>query len=179
MIINTIVIILNVAFQQDELEAVRQEEKLLIILMLAIAFIAFLAIIFIIKSRNAIKSQLQIIEKQNEEIESKNAELEYINESLKDLNTEKNSIISVVAHDLKTPLDNIEGLANLILLEKEGLSKDQSNYTNMIIDSSRRGKDLIEDVLNAHKLESEMKSMELFDVDISEYEEKLKKIVDQ
>lgn len=160
-----IVAILHLFVQVSDPE-VQNHEKLLVLLILGISFIAFMSFIFIIKSRNAIKSQLGIIESQNNEIESKNAELEYINESLKDLNTEKNSIINVVAHDLKTPLGNIEGLANLIALEKDKLSDDQLKYLNMIIDTSQVGRNLIDDVLDVHKLESEIDSMELHEQDV-------------
>ena len=55
---------------------------------------------------------------QKEQVENKNEELLFTAESLKDLNKEKNTIISVTAHDLKAPLNNIEGLVNLVMMEK-------------------------------------------------------------
>ncbi len=49
----------------------------------------------------------------NIELSSLNAQIEYSNQTLKELNEDKNKLLGVVAHDLRSPLNQIKGFLNL------------------------------------------------------------------
>jgi signal transduction histidine kinase len=106
-----------------------------------------------------LQSKYDNIEKQTHEIEEEKEELVFVNDSLRQISDEKSSMISVVAHDLKTPLDNVEGLANLIYLEKENLSQAQIEYLNLIIETSQKAREKVDLMLDVHKIEAEVKTM--------------------
>ncbi len=148
--------------------------KLLVVLIIVISFISIMAIILIIKSKKALQEQFQIIESQHSEIEEKNNALSFNVESLKELNIEKNNIISVAAHDLRTPLDNIEGLVNLVLLEKVTLSEDQMKYLKLVKETTIKARSTITNILDIHKIESEQEQMELTRVN---YLDSIKEII--
>lgn len=135
--------------------------KLLVILIIVISLISLMAIILIIKSKRALQEQINNNENQHKEREEKNTELAFNIESLKELNIEKNNIISIAAHDLRTPLDNVEGLANLILLDSKKLKDDHVKYLEMIMDTTQKARNTITYLLDIHKIESEIEQMVL------------------
>jgi signal transduction histidine kinase len=82
------------------------------------------------------------------------AQLGRKNEMLLQLNQEKDALMSVVAHDLKSPLNKIQGLSNLLKLDGE-LSKNQAYYVQMIDRVVRDGTSFISDLLSVHAFEME------------------------
>jgi signal transduction histidine kinase len=74
------------------------------------------------------------------------------NEELSVLNKEKDTLMSFVAHDLKGPMNHIQGVSNL--LEMEGALNDtQRTYIKIIKDATLAEINLIDDLLDAHELE--------------------------
>lgn len=96
--------------------------------------------------------QNQQISHQREEISGQNERLSQRNSQLSELNNEKDSLMNIVAHDLKSPLNQIVGLAELI---KTGgpVSKTQADYLKMVTSASRGGLDMITDLLDVNALE--------------------------
>ena len=92
--------------------------KLIVVLLIAFAFLAMFGLIYVVKSHRALSSNFKLIEQQRNKISDQNEALAFQNESLEELNIEKNNMLSVVAHDLNTPLGNIQGLVGLLLLDK-------------------------------------------------------------
>lgn len=133
-----------------------------LVLILTLAFIGILtAIIWVNGRRRRItnhKLELQNahIANQREEIARRNEDLSRSNQILSDLNQEKNTLMSIVAHDLKSPLNRISGIASILEMEK-GMTDEQQKYIALIKDSTRSGLDLITDLLDVNALE-EMKS---------------------
>lgn len=92
------------------------------------------------------------VQTQREEIIRQNDNLSRRNAQLSDLNHEKDMLMNIVAHDLKSPLNRIKGLADL--LEIEGLSaEEKKTYVEMIRNATQAGLDLIKDLLDVNMLE--------------------------
>lgn len=89
---------------------------------------------------------------QQEEISKHNENLFRNNQALQDLNQEKNTLMNIVAHDLKSPLNRIYSLANIIEMEGE-LIPQQQEYIQLMKDATRSGLDLITDLLDVNELE--------------------------
>ncbi|WP_199118809.1 sensor histidine kinase KdpD [Pedobacter sp. ASV28] len=75
-------------------------------------------------------------------------ELEEKNREILHLSSQKSEILSFVAHDLRAPLNNIEALSQIMLLENEHDSEAQ-----MIADSAMQAKNIINDLIEAVKLD--------------------------
>jgi signal transduction histidine kinase len=91
--------------------------------------------------------------RQQRELEAKQVEIEEKNNHLQELNHEKDEIMGLVAHDLKSPLANINGLIQLI---QSGIlnEKERSDYLTTIKDITNDGIHLINDLLTINRIES-------------------------
>lgn len=75
-------------------------------------------------------------------------------EELGSIETLKTEFFSNVSHEIKTPLSVIQNYAEM--LQKENLTPEQQqDYTNTILESSRRLSDLITNLLKLNKLEKQ------------------------
>jgi signal transduction histidine kinase len=81
-----------------------------------------------------------------------NKQLVEQNELLHVVNNEKDTLMNIVVHDLKGPLNRISGLTNLMEYEKEN-SAVQSQYLDLIKTSTVSALDMITDLLDANSLE--------------------------
>jgi len=133
-----------------------------ITLIVAIAFVSILGFVqwrYGKKSRETsakLTRQNQYIESQQQEIITQNEKLSRRNQQLSDLNHEKDTLMSIVAHDLKSPLNAIKGIADVMEMEMEiqgKLTPEQKHYINMTKEATRAGLYLIKDLLDVHMLE--------------------------
>jgi signal transduction histidine kinase len=92
-------------------------------------------------------TQKEQIENQQAEILRQNQNLSRQNSELARINAEKDTLMNIVAHDLKSPLARISGIANLLNLEG-GLGKNQQQYLSMLQEVSRSGEEMITDLLD-------------------------------
>ena len=150
-----------------------QQLKLIVILLIIFAFVAIFGLTFVIRSYKELKKQYAIIESQHEEIAKKNDELGVKNEALEEINMQKNNMISVVAHDLKAPLGNLLGLVELIKLEEQLLTKDQLNYLDLLKKVSIDTTEMVNVMLDVHRIESELHQLTLHNYDIIDLLEKV------
>ena len=109
-----------------------------------------------------LKKSLYKIEQQNQELEyriqSRTLQLEHKNQTLTALNREKSEFLAIAAHDLKNPLQAIQGSAELIevsLHEEQFETKaDVIEFASMINISAERMFDLITNLLDVNAIES-------------------------
>ncbi|MDN5215901.1 HAMP domain-containing sensor histidine kinase [Fulvivirgaceae bacterium BMA12] len=83
------------------------------------------------------------------------------NKRLIKLNEEKNQLIGIAAHDLKSPLKRIEGLISLINLSSENLTEEQKGLIEKISHVSKEQNKLILEILDLDKIESQDQQIEL------------------
>lgn len=150
--------------------------RMIVLLLVAFAFVIAFGLIYVVKSHRELKHQYTIIDKQKHEITEKNEELAFSNDSLEEMNVEKNNVLSVVAHDLKTPLGNIQGLIELMNLNKEKLSKEQNEYLSLISKVVTDGIGMVNNMLDVHKIEAELKEMVLVNTNVYDIIDKVIKL---
>jgi two-component system, sensor histidine kinase and response regulator len=77
------------------------------------------------------------------------------NRHLQALDDEKNELLSVVAHDLKSPLTNVQLLADMLDHKSESIAPDGiREYAQDLRQSSDRMVSLINNILNIHAIET-------------------------
>jgi signal transduction histidine kinase len=96
------------------------------------------------------------------------SEIKIKNEHLIDLNREKDGMMDVVAHDLKSPLNNVEGLVGLLPLEGS-LTNEQQQYIDQIKKQIHAGKNLINDLLDIHAYGHEDATANFSDLSLNAY----------
>ena len=133
---------------QREKEQHTFNEILILSLVLAGAIGAYLLV------SNRIKSQVnKVLVEQQSIIEERNNEL-------KQLNEEKNDLIKVLAHDLRSPIANIEG-CTMLLEDKEELSEDSKKMVQFISESSIRMDAMISKILDVEAIDSKKHNMQI------------------
>lgn len=136
----------------------------LIIALFGVTFVSFITFIFLYRKSN---QQNKRIESQRKNIELQNQELEKRNNDLIALNDEKNHFIKILAHDLRTPINHMQGLAQLFLLSNPTLPEDQRAVIETISDSSVRLNKMITNILDVDSIENGRAKVFMDDVSIS------------
>lgn len=120
------------------------------------------------KTLNLYQQEKQI-KLQNEHLQemvaTKTQELIVQNQQLTDLNHEKDNLMGIVAHDLRSPINNIVGCLELVRLSA-GLNEDMPMYFGIINKEIDRAFDLIEDLLVISKYNALEKELTLEAIDV-------------
>jgi signal transduction histidine kinase len=143
---------------------------LIMVSMIAVLLVIILIAVFI--ARNNLQKQKDLSEKlyqktkkQKAEIENQQNKLLETNKLLKTNAEGRDRIMSLLAHDLRTPFSSINSLNHLINITGE-LNAKQNEYldtSNKVIEG---GLDLISDILDIYKLEN-LNSFDLDEINIS------------
>lgn len=149
---------LLVASHQADEATMHKQRLQNVMLVIIIVFISILSAIHWLNSRKRRDINYKLagknaeIQMQRAEIIRQNENLSRRNAQLSDLNHEKDTLMSIVAHDLKSPLNRIRGLTDL--LEMDGTDpQEQKTYVEMIKNATQAGLDLIKDLLDVNMLE--------------------------
>lgn len=149
------------------------------ILLLGIGVVLlFLAVIMYLfynnqKTTKLIIAQKDQIEIQQKDIRQKNEQLMNRNAQLLALNEDKNNLVNILAHDLRSPLNNILGLSGIMINESEKLSDDQKGYLDKIGVTANRMNQMITKILNPSTLENNNKEILKEEVNIDQLVEDL------
>jgi signal transduction histidine kinase len=148
--------------QQAQLQVEKQTQQE-IWLLLAIVIILFLVLIglLVIKNLKKTNETLSLLSSQKQEIENQN-------EKLYDLNVEKDGLIGVVAHDLRSPLNRIKGLMVLFRMDGE-LTESQKDYIKMVEKACESGIALIKDLLLINDAENEKNNLVIKKILLDEF----------
>jgi signal transduction histidine kinase len=89
------------------------------------------------------------VKKRTEDVFNKNQELKLKNEELYKKNTDLDTFVYVASHDLKAPINNIDGLFNLLCSDIP--ESEKKNLTEMIRESINKFKNVIKDLAETGK----------------------------
>ncbi len=173
-----------------ELESQQRINELLVLLVI-IGLIALISLIIRNRERKKSNKQLiatnHLIEKQNvaikksqEEVEAASRKLEEKIEQLEQLTKDKNQLISIVAHDLRTPLSSIRGLSELLSVDVKELNLETNSeiieHIEMINFLSDNMLDMTEQILNSQSIETHRENLNKVQFNlVSEINQTLKK----
>ncbi|MEP2026368.1 MAG: HAMP domain-containing sensor histidine kinase [Reichenbachiella sp.] len=125
--------------------------------------------------KEELQKQSEELQKAYEEIKVKNIAIEEAFEhltnsfaKLSDVNREKDGIISIVAHDLRTPLNNIEGLIQLVSMD-DNLNEDQKDYITKIRTVVKHGNEMIRDLLDINQAKNQKPELKITTIDLAEF----------
>ena len=147
----------------DQIEKDERSQQILIILLVVI--LSFMVVIAILYSKR--KQQNAQIEIQRKNIELKSEQLEKRNHQLVTINEEKNHLIRILAHDLRTPISHVQGLTQVLMLGDEKLSADQTLIIQKISEASTRLNKMITSILDTDAIENDRVQLFIEDVAIT------------
>lgn len=150
--------------QQAQLDrASIRQQYFMFMAILFFALILLTLIGYLVKRRDNKKLQNQY-----EEINHQKERIESINESLIELNEEKNDLIGIVAHDLKSPLNQISGILEIMKLTTKDQPEEQKSYTTKIEQSTNRLKRMVTKILDVSAIESKTLNIKLEKIKITD-----------
>jgi signal transduction histidine kinase len=109
----------------------------------------------------------EAITQMHHQVQTQKDEILQKNEELLNLNNEKNNLIGIVAHDLKSPLNQMKGLLTLIKLNSN-LDAETVQYVNMIEGSTKRLTDMIGKILDVEAIDSKKVNLSIEPINLSE-----------
>ncbi len=154
------------ASEARNLEVLQQSKfrnlaKNMILILVLLLFVTMLTFYLRVRYKNRLlESQKNQIEEQNQKIISQNLQITQQNEELSDQNQrlqaidqERETLLSIVTHDLKAPFQRIKGLADILGMSIDNLDSENERYLDLIRNTSQDGSSLVNNLLNASVLE--------------------------
>jgi signal transduction histidine kinase len=140
---------------QAEIAQQKFHNRIVSVMAISLLLIAIAAaILFVIKRRA------------NRQLSATNNLIVRQNEKLSELNYEKNSLISIVSHDLSTPFATISMWQQLLQNEQDNLSVSQRKALDRIGQATRYGESLIRHILHVEKAQTNQHMVQLENLDL-------------
>lgn len=109
------------------------------------------------------------LKRMNRSLRKTKLALEEANRELKSLDQMKTNLLSNVSHELKTPMVAVKGYTSLVLKGKAGpLASLQKEYLEIALRNIHKQLDLIDDLLDFSKLETNERALSLERMDLAE-----------
>lgn len=129
---------------EKNLQDLEINEKRILISSLIGGVVLSIFLILLVQNRYGIKKKAnELLTTQNQKIQSQNEELQRYNERLKvseqnlrELNATKDKFFSIISHDLKSPLNSLSGLLNILLNHSEDFTKEELMELTKKLDKS-------------------------------------------
>lgn len=102
-----------------------------------------------------------------QKVAERTKELAKKNEELQEMNEEKDNLMGVVAHDLKSPLNQIRGIMEVLDL-LGNLNSEQRNFLNIAHQIIANGENLIRDILDINAFEHQESKLALVETKLNE-----------
>ncbi len=154
---------LDLLNENYNLEKTQQTYLVFVIILISILLVVGL-ISYLIK-RNAHRNVI----KKNNLITEQKEKLEKLNNQLTQLNTEKDKVFSIIAHDLRTPFTALLGFSEVIKAELDNLSKEElKKFIDSIYLSSRNLYNLLENLLQWSRVNRGVFELSLEQFEINE-----------
>jgi signal transduction histidine kinase len=129
--------------------------RVILIMAISLLLIAVAAAVLFIFKRRA-----------NRQLLLTNEQIVRQNERLSELNYEKNSLISIVSHDLSTPFASIGMWQQLLLNERDNLTDSQRKALERIGQATHYGERLIRHILDVEKAQTNQHKVKLENMDL-------------
>jgi signal transduction histidine kinase len=111
------------------------------------------------------REQLEVL---NRQLEESNRELNEANAQLRELGDMKEEFFALTTHDLRSPLSVISGVISFFTSGRLGdLTSEQQNMVAMMERNTRNLIELVNDLLDASKIESGALRLDLVEVDLA------------
>lgn len=144
--------------KNTNLELEKEKSNQLTWIIIAIATTSLLTVIFILfyrqqKTSRKLSQQNKQIESQQLSIQNKNEQLSNRNLQLTALNEEKNNLVKILAHDMRSPINHISGLLDILKLTHQDFAEEDKEVIRQAQEAAKRLNQMISKILDIDALE--------------------------
>ena len=143
---------------QSEIQEQRLNNRIMMIMAICLLLVAIAAALAFVIKRSA-----------NRKLVATNDLIVRQNERLAELNYEKNSLISIVSHDLSTPFASIAIWNQVLSEDRERLNAEQQRALERIGKAARDGETLIRRILDVEKMQTNQHKLQLENLDLAAF----------
>lgn len=129
--------------KQNELQAhkLQRDSQIEALLIVGLLLLIFIAVV--------LYNNYNFKNKSHQKLQTLNSQLKTSQEELHISNSMKDRLFSVIAHDLRSPLNTISGFLNLMQLQKDAMTPEEiEELTSQMIKSVKSTLDLLDNLLN-------------------------------
>ncbi|MEP0367476.1 MAG: ATP-binding protein [Cyclobacteriaceae bacterium] len=134
--------------------AIRERDKILVNNVLTISTVVAVLVLLFLLVGYRIKANA------NRRLLLKQEEISHRNHQLQALNQEKNDLINILAHDLRSPLTHIVGIADMFK-SRSDLPEDVMKLNNFLSDASGKMEGMITKILDVDAIEARQRNLEI------------------
>lgn len=148
--------------KENEIQAIETENHIFVrnLFILGFVVISFLIVaIFRSYRKDVVKGEL---------LKKHRSEIEQQNEILRELNYEKDQLMKIVAHDMRSPLNQIDGLVQLVNFDASNLNDQQKESLGKITNTTSHSRELLNKILNSKSLDHNQLSLKMESTDIGD-----------
>lgn len=147
---------------QGEVAQQKFHSRIMLIMSISLLLVAIAAALAFLTKR-----------KVNKKLQATNDLVMRQNERLSELNYEKNSLISIVSHDLSTPFASIGMWSQLLQMETGNLTPEQKKALSRIEQATTYGEKLIRHILDVEKAETNQHKLRLENLNLRIFTESI------
>lgn len=160
--------------KQDELQQAKiEKQNAIIYACIAIVLVLLILSSLLIWNHSKRKKAYKKLALKEKKLKEKQEAIEAQNEELRHMNEDKNHFIRILAHDLRNPLNQMQGMADLVLMDSENLNQDQKEHLYYIKEASEHANNMIAKLLDINALENKNIEPQLEKTDLKHILEKL------
>jgi signal transduction histidine kinase len=147
---------------QSEITQAKFHNRIMMIMAVSLLLVAIAAAVAFVTKRKA-----------NRQLQATNDLVMRQNERLSELNYEKNSLISIVSHDLSTPFATIGMWNQLLQSGQDNLTPEQKKALHRIEQATIYGEKLIRHILDVEKAQTNQHKVRLENLDLRVFSESI------
>jgi signal transduction histidine kinase len=127
-----------------------------------------------IKSKDEIGVLAQTFDEMTSHLQQRTLELEKTNKILEQMDRAKMRFIQIAAHELRTPLTLVQGYSQMVQVKAKE-NNEYINYTNGILEGTSRMVEVIDNMLDVTRIDSNLLEILPADVEIKQVIERVRK----
>lgn len=140
------------------------KRKILLFALIGLAVLSLIIIVQVIINLRKSKKHVEQLKGMNVRIEEQSTKLKDVLAELENADTEKDRILKAVSHDMRSPVNSMLALIDLLFAEGEALNEEQVEYLSLMKKSGENALSLTKDLLEVATIHAERLEKEVVDI---------------
>lgn len=123
--------------------------------------------VLLVEKSEQLQELLSELNRNKDELSHQRQLLQKKNKELTDINKQKDDLIGIVAHDLKSPINQMSGLITILGFKSEKWDKEEVNVFEKLENSNHHLKELVERILDLESIQKKSLNYKVSTIDMA------------